>query len=107
MGRTTTLLEERVAKLGADDSNLMAWMVDRVDLRQDGILPITFSVTVRRQIVAFGKLAEVCNEYLKKGPQVYVEGRLRTPEFERRTRAESASASKLSHCASSFSVRHS
>ena len=27
------------------------------------------------QIVAFGRLAEVCNEYLKKGRQVYVESR--------------------------------
>jgi single-strand DNA-binding protein len=34
------------------------------------------------QIMAFGKLAEVCGEYLKKGRQVYVEGRLRTREFE-------------------------
>jgi single-strand DNA-binding protein len=33
-------------------------------------------------IVAFGKLAEICNECLKKGRQVYVEGRLRTREFE-------------------------
>jgi single-strand DNA-binding protein len=32
--------------------------------------------------VAFGKLAETCNQYLKKGRQVYVEGRLRTREFE-------------------------
>lgn len=34
------------------------------------------------QIVAFGKLAETCNQYLKKGRQVYVEGQLRTREFE-------------------------
>jgi single-strand DNA-binding protein len=33
-------------------------------------------------IVAFGKLAETCSQYLKKGRQVYVEGRLRTREFE-------------------------
>ncbi len=33
-------------------------------------------------IVAFGKLSEICNEYLKKGRQVYVEGRLRTREYE-------------------------
>jgi len=32
--------------------------------------------------VAFGKLAETCNQYLKKGRQVYIEGRLRTREFE-------------------------
>ena len=34
------------------------------------------------QIVAFGKLAETCNQYLKKGRHVYVEGRLRTRDFE-------------------------
>jgi single-strand DNA-binding protein len=34
------------------------------------------------RVVAFGKLAETCGEYLKKGRQVYVEGRLRTREFE-------------------------
>jgi single-strand DNA-binding protein len=34
------------------------------------------------QIVAFGKLAETCHQYLRKGRQVYVEGRLRTREFE-------------------------
>ncbi len=33
-------------------------------------------------VVAFAKLAETCKEYLKKGRQVYVEGRLRTREFE-------------------------
>jgi len=33
-------------------------------------------------IVAFGKLAETCSQYLRKGRQVYVEGRLRTREFE-------------------------
>jgi single-strand DNA-binding protein len=29
-------------------------------------------------IVAFGKLAQACNEFLNKGRQVFVEGRLRT-----------------------------
>jgi single-strand DNA-binding protein len=33
-------------------------------------------------IVIFGKLAETCTKYLDKGRQVYVEGRLRTREFE-------------------------
>ena len=35
-------------------------------------------------IVVFGKLGETCKEYLKKGRQVYVEGRLRTREYEAR-----------------------
>jgi len=30
------------------------------------------------RIVAFGRLAEICGEYLNKGKQVYIEGRLQT-----------------------------
>ena len=33
-------------------------------------------------IVVFGKLAETCAKYLGKGRQIYLEGRLRTREFE-------------------------
>ncbi len=36
------------------------------------------------RIVAFGKLGEICAEYLTKGKQVYVEGRLRTRSWEDR-----------------------
>jgi single-strand DNA-binding protein len=32
--------------------------------------------------VAFGRLAEICGEYLNKGKQVYIEGRLRTRTWE-------------------------
>ena len=31
---------------------------------------------------AWAKLAEICNEYLKKGKQVYIEGRLQTRTWE-------------------------
>lgn len=31
----------------------------------------------------FGKLAEIAGEYLKKGSQVYVEGRIQTREYEK------------------------
>lgn len=34
------------------------------------------------RIVAFGKLAEICGEYLAKGRQVYIEGRLQTRQWE-------------------------
>ncbi|MCH7616314.1 MAG: single-stranded DNA-binding protein [Chloroflexi bacterium] len=34
------------------------------------------------RIVAFGKLAELCNQYLQKGRRVYVEGRLQTRSWE-------------------------
>lgn len=33
-------------------------------------------------VVAWGSLAEICNQYLKKGHQVYVEGRLQTRRWE-------------------------
>jgi len=34
------------------------------------------------QIVAWGKLGEICGKYLKKGRPVYVEGRLQTRSWE-------------------------
>ena len=34
------------------------------------------------RVVAFGRLAEICGEYLHKGRQVYVEGRIRTRSWE-------------------------
>ena len=33
------------------------------------------------RISAFGKLAEICGQYLKKGSQVYVEGSMRTRKW--------------------------
>jgi single-strand DNA-binding protein len=34
------------------------------------------------RIVAWDKLAETCNEYLRKGSKVYIEGRLQTRKWE-------------------------
>jgi single-strand DNA-binding protein len=36
------------------------------------------------RIVAWGKLAEICGEYLAKGKQIYCEGRLQTRDWEDR-----------------------
>lgn len=36
------------------------------------------------RIVAFGKLAEICGEYLRKGRQVYIEGSIRSRSFKDR-----------------------
>ena len=33
------------------------------------------------RIVAFGKLGEICGEYLAKGKQVYIEGRIQTRDW--------------------------
>lgn len=34
------------------------------------------------RIVAWGRLAEICNQYLRKGSKVYIEGRLQTRSWE-------------------------
>lgn len=34
------------------------------------------------RVVAWAKLAEICNTYLKKGKQVYIEGRIQTRQWE-------------------------
>ncbi len=35
-------------------------------------------------IVAWARLAEICNQYLQKGKQVYIEGRIQTRKWEDR-----------------------
>ena len=40
------------------------------------------TITEWHRIVAFGRLAEICEEYLNKGKQVYIEGRIRTRSWE-------------------------
>jgi single-strand DNA-binding protein len=40
------------------------------------------------RIVVWGKLAELCSEYLSKGRQVYVEGRLQTREWNNKEGAK-------------------
>ncbi len=65
---------------------------------QQGKPVTTFSVAVSRtwkdpegqmkeetewfRVVAWEKLAELCNEYLRKGSKVYIEGRLKTREYQ-------------------------
>ena len=41
-------------------------------------------LTEWHRIVAFGRLAEICGEYLSKGSRVYIEGRIQTRKWEDR-----------------------
>ncbi len=38
-------------------------------------------------VVAYDRLAEICNQYLRKGSRVYIEGRLQTRQFQDRNGA--------------------
>ena len=40
------------------------------------------TTTEWHRIVAFGRLAEICGEYLSKGKQVYIEGKIRTRSWD-------------------------
>ncbi len=83
---------------------------------QSGEAVTTFSVATNRRwngpdgqpredtewhnIVAWGKLAEQCNEYLTKGRKVYIEGRLQTrswdgPDGQKRYRTEIVASSMV------------
>lgn len=35
------------------------------------------------RVVAYGRVAEICGEYLKKGSLIYIEGRLQTRQWEK------------------------
>ena len=39
-------------------------------------------LTEWHRISTFGKLAEICGEYLKKGSQVYIEGKIQTRKWQ-------------------------
>ncbi len=49
-------------------------------------------------VVAFGKLADTCQQFLSKGRQVYVEGRLTTRQYEAKDGSGNATGPKSSRC---------
>jgi single-strand DNA-binding protein len=47
------------------------------------------------RIVVIGRLALTCNEYLEKGRQMFVEGRLRTREYEAKVDGRTQSRTEI------------
>ena len=58
-------------------------------------------------IEAWGRLGEICQEYLKKGSLIFVEGRLKTDRYEDRESGETKYYTKViaKACNSSISAR--
>ncbi|MCF8070580.1 MAG: single-stranded DNA-binding protein [Desulfobacterales bacterium] len=71
-----------------------------ISYSQQGLAVVNFSIATNEQwtnkitgerqdktqwhnIVVFGKQAEICEKYLSKGSQIYIEGRLETNNYEK------------------------
>ena len=51
--------------------------------------------TTWHNIVIFGKLAEICGEYLRKGSQVYLEGKITTEKYQDKNTGEDKYSTKI------------
>jgi single-strand DNA-binding protein len=78
IGNLGTTPELRTLPSGQSVANLSLATTDRFTDRNGG----KQQRTEWHRIVAFGKLAEACGQFLSKGRQVYVEGRLTTRAYE-------------------------
>ena len=70
--------ETRFMPSGDAVTNISVATSDRYKDKQSGEMKET---TEWHRVAFFGKLAEIAGQYLKKGSQVYVEGRLRTRKW--------------------------
>ena len=70
--------ETRYMPSGDAVTNISVATSDRYKDKQSGEMKET---TEWHRVAFFGKLAEIAGQYLKKGSQVYVEGRLRTRKW--------------------------
>lgn len=71
--------EIRYSASGSAIANISLATSDSWKDRQSGEMQ---ERTEWHRVVFFGKLAEIAGEYLKKGSQVYVEGRLQTRKWQ-------------------------
>ena len=53
------------------------------------------STTEWMNCVVFGKFAEMCGKFLKKGAKVYIEGKLKTEKWNDKTSGQERSATKI------------
>jgi len=78
VGNTGRDPETRYMPSGDAVTNISIATSDRYKDRQSGEVK---EATEWHRVAFFGKLAEIADKYLKKGTQVYIEGRLRTRKW--------------------------
>ncbi|MFK0380317.1 single-stranded DNA-binding protein [Pandoraea sp. NPDC090278] len=71
--------EVRYMPSGDAVANIRLATTDRYKDKQSGEMK---ELTEWHRVSFFGRLAEIVNEYLKKGAPVYIEGRLRTRKYQ-------------------------
>ena len=71
--------EIRYTQSGAAVANLR--LATTETWKKDGVKE---ELTEWHRVVTFGRLAEICGEYLSKGSKIYVEGRIQTRKWEDR-----------------------
>ncbi len=52
-------------------------------------------LTEWHRVVMFGRLGEIAGEYLKKGSQVYIEGKLKTEKYQDKTSGQERFSTKI------------
>lgn len=80
LGRVGRDPEIRYTNGGAAVANFSVATSERWKDKQTGEMK---EMTEWSRIVAFGRLAEIVGEYLAKGARVYIEGSMRTRQWER------------------------
>jgi len=65
-----------------DGKAVCSFSVATTDKWKDKATGEAKEATEWHRISTFGRLAEICGEYLKKGSQVYIEGKLRTRKWQ-------------------------
>ena len=70
------------SRYGADGSAIVNVSLATTDTWRDKASGEKKEATEWHRLVFFGKLAEIAGQYLKKGSQVYIEGRIRTRKWQ-------------------------
>ena len=76
------LIKDPVAKMLPNGSEVALFTVATSHTWKDSKTKEKKEAVEFHSVIAWGKLAKVVNKYLKKGSQVYLEGRLKTRSWE-------------------------